>query len=93
MPRLNVRWAAFFAASTATLVAGPKIFSFLGLFGSKIAVSPFTKAKIVHSQARVTCHLILWLKHYSISRRWRVDDYADGMEVESWKGSEESVAT
>jgi hypothetical protein len=44
---------------------GLKIFAFLGLFGSKIALSPVTKAKIVHSQARVTRHLNLWSKRYS----------------------------
>jgi hypothetical protein len=50
-----------------SVVAGLKIFAFLGIFGSKIALSPVTKAKIVHSQARVTCHLNLWSKHYSMA--------------------------
>jgi hypothetical protein len=48
-------------------VAGLKIFAFLGLFGSEIGLSPVTKAKIVHSQARVTRHLNLWSKHYSMT--------------------------
>jgi hypothetical protein len=48
-----------------TTVAGLKIFAFLGLFGSKIAPSPVTETKIVHSQARVTRHLNLWSKSYS----------------------------
>jgi hypothetical protein len=47
-------------------VAGLKFFVFLGLFGSKIALSPVTESKIVHSQAHVTRHLNLWSKHYSI---------------------------
>jgi hypothetical protein len=48
-----------------TAVAGLKFFAFLGLFGSKIAPSPVTETKIVHSQARVTRHLNLWSKRYS----------------------------
>jgi hypothetical protein len=50
-----------------TAVAGLKFFVFLGLFGAKIVPSSVTETKIVHSQARVTRHLNLWLKRYSMS--------------------------
>ncbi|KAJ7789239.1 hypothetical protein B0H14DRAFT_2627446 [Mycena olivaceomarginata] len=38
--------------------------------GPNLHLSPVTESKIVHSQARVTRHLNLWSKHYSILSLW-----------------------